>query len=86
MKILGKVLVVSALLVGSASAEQGDMYLGLDLDGLSGKYDVTDKITAQGIVGFYGYSGLTHITGRRLYKFKQEKNYNLYGYGSILPQ
>ena len=78
-----KSLLLSTLLLTSIHAKQGDMYAGLEWYGLSGKYDVTDKVTAQAIGGFWGYSGLTSFTGRGLYKFKEQDNYSLYGYGSV---
>ena len=82
---LTKKVAIIALLgsLTQVSAKQGDKYLGLQWYGLSGKYDVTDKITAQGIFGLWGYSSLTSITGRVNYKFKQEQFYDLYSYGSI---
>jgi len=83
MKIVSSILVVLIFLTSSVSAKSGDMYLGLQWYGLSAKYDVTNKITAQGIVGLWGYSGLTSFTGRVNYKFKEKNHYNLYGYGSV---
>lgn len=83
MKLASTILVASALLTTSVSAKEGDAYLGLQWYGLSGKYDITDKITAQGIVGLWGYGGLSSITGRINYKFKEKNYYSLYGYGSI---
>jgi len=83
MKIISSVIVATALLTSTVSAKEGDAYLGLQWYGLSGKYDVTDQITAQAIVGLWGYSGLTSVTGRINYKFKEKKHYNMYGYGSI---
>jgi len=83
MKIISSILIVFTLLLTTSSAREGDAYLGLQWYGLSGKYDLTNKITAQGIVGLWGYSGLTSITGRLNYKFKEQNHYNLYGYGSL---
>jgi len=83
MKIIASMLIAFTLFVTTSSAREGDTYLGLQWYGLSGKYDVTNKITAQGIVGLWGYSGLTSITGRLNYKFKEKNHYNLYGYGSL---
>jgi len=78
-----KSLVVLALLSSTIDAKEGDFYAGLESYGLSGKYDVTDKITAQGIVGVWGYNSLTVMTGRGLYKFKEKEHYDFYGYGAI---
>ncbi|MEA1879537.1 MAG: hypothetical protein U9N11_02670 [Campylobacterota bacterium] len=83
MKLITMGLLSAALLTSTLSAKEGDKYLGLQWYGLSGKYDITNKITGQAIVGLWGYSGLTSITGRVNYKFKQTKYYNMYGYGSI---
>jgi hypothetical protein len=84
MRIIGKkTLLISALLLTTLQAKEGDVYAGLEWYGLSAKYDVTDKITAQAIGGFWGYSDLTSFTGRGLYKFKEQNNYTLYGYGSL---
>ena len=78
-----KSLIVLALLSTTLHAETGDIYAGLEWYGISGKYDVTDKITAQAIVGAWGYNNLTSITGRGIYKFKQKDDYSLYGYGAL---
>jgi len=83
MKIISSLLVACTLLTTTASAQQGDTYLGLQWYGLSGKYEVTNKISAQAIVGLWGYTGLTSITGRINYKFKEKNDYNFYGYGSL---
>jgi len=83
MKIIASMLIAFTLLVTTSSAKQGDTYLGLQWYGLSGKYDITNKITAQGIVGLWGYAGLTSITGRINYKFREKNHLNLYGYGSL---
>jgi len=78
-----KSLVALALLSTVASADKGDFYAGIENHGISGKYDVSDKITAQAIIGVWGYGDLTSMTGRGLYKFKEKENFNLYGYGAI---
>jgi len=83
MKIISSLVVAAALLTTTLSAKEGDMYAGLQWYGLSGKYDVTDKITAQAIVGLWGYTGLTSITGRVNYKFIEKNFYNIYAYGSV---
>jgi hypothetical protein len=81
--ILSKSMVVIALLSTVASADKGDFYAGIENHGLSAKYDVNDKITAQAIIGVWGYDDLTSMTGRGLYKFKEKEHFNLYGYGAI---
>jgi len=84
LNILKKSIVLSTLLLTTnIHAKQGDIYAGLEWNGLSAKYDMTDKVTTQIIGGFWGYSGLTSFTGRGIYKFKEQNNYNLYGYGSV---
>ena len=83
MKFISAIIVAMVLFTSTSFAKQGDWYAGLQWYGLSGKYDMTNKLTAQGIVGLWGYSGLTSITGRVLYKFKQGRDYNFYGYGSL---
>ena len=78
-----KSLVVLALLSTTVDAKEGEFLIGLESYGLSAKYDVTDKITAQGIVGVWGYDNLTTMTARGLYKFHEKENYDFYGYGAI---
>lgn len=78
-----KTLILVALLTSTLYANEGDIYAGLEWHGISGKYDVTDKVTAQAIVGAWGYNNLTSITGRGIYKFKTKDDYSLYGYGSL---
>ena len=80
--IYKKTLILTALLTSLTHAKSGDIYAGLEWYGISGKYDVSDKITAQAIVGAWGYNNLTSITARGIYKFKQKDDYALYGYGS----
>lgn len=49
--------------------------------GISGMIDLTDAITAQAIIGFYG--NLKTYAGRGLYRFRKENFWNLYGYGMV---
>ena len=83
MKFISAIIVSMVLFTNASFAKQGDWYAGLEWYGLSAKYDINNKLTAQGIVGLWGYSGLTSVTGRALYKFKQAKFYDFYGYGSL---
>ena len=83
MKFILTIIAAIVLLTSTTFAKKGDTYLGLQWYGLSGKYDMSNKLTAQAIVGLWGYSGLTSITGRINYKFKEKNFYNLYGYGSL---
>jgi hypothetical protein len=82
MKILKKgicLLFLTSLATSSISADQGDVYLGLQFPGISLKYDMTDTLNVQGMAGVYG--DLSMYTARTNYKFKREKSYDLYGYG-----
>ena len=83
MKFISTIIVALVLLTSTTFAKEGDKYLGLQWYGLSGKYDITDNLSAQAIVGLWGYTGLTSVTGRINYKFKEQNFYNLYGYGSV---
>ena len=77
-----KTLIALALLSTTLQGKTGDIYAGLEWYGISGKYDVTDKVTAQAIFGAWGYNNLTSITGRGIYKFKQKDYYDLYAFGA----
>jgi hypothetical protein len=48
--------------------------------GISGLYDVNEKITAQLVLGALG--SWTTLSGRGLYHFSQQEKYNIYGFGS----
>ena len=56
-----KLLILLALLSTTLQAKTGDIYACLEWYGVSGKYDVTDKVTAQAIFGAWGYNDLTSI-------------------------
>ena len=85
MKIISSVIVASAILTTTVSAKQGDWYVGLQSSwpayGISAKYDLSSKLTVQGIVGGYGYGN--SFTARGLYKFKQRAGWNAYGFGQV---
>jgi hypothetical protein len=49
--------------------------------GISGLYDVNDRITAQAVVGAFG--ALSTLSGRGLYHFQREPSYTAYGYGTV---
>ena len=49
--------------------------------GISGIMDLTDKISAQVVIGLFG--DLNSFTGRVNYKFTGEKFWNVYGFGQI---
>ncbi len=48
--------------------------------GLSGTYEVSEKVTAQGVIGAFG--SLTTVSARGLYHFQREEKYSLYGFGT----
>lgn len=49
--------------------------------GISGMMDINETISAQAIIGFFSH--LKTYAARGLYRFRQEDNWNLYGYGMI---
>ncbi len=49
--------------------------------GLSGMYDVTERVSGQAVLGFFG--GWTTFSGRGLYHFGQEPQVRPYGYGML---
>lgn len=49
--------------------------------GLSGLYDVNERLTAQAVIGAFG--SVTTISGRGLYHFQREEKYSLYGFGTV---
>jgi len=49
--------------------------------GLSGLYDVNERITAQAVLGAFG--SLTTLSGRGLYHFQREEKYSMYGFGTV---
>jgi hypothetical protein len=49
--------------------------------GLSGIYDVNDRITAQAVLGALG--AVTTVSGRGLYHFSRQEKYSLFGFGTV---
>jgi hypothetical protein len=49
--------------------------------GLSGLFDVSDRITAQAVLGAFG--AVTTLSGRGLYHFNRQTKYSLFGFGSV---
>jgi hypothetical protein len=49
--------------------------------GLSGVYDVSEKVTAQAVVGAFG--ALSTLSGRGLYHFQRQESHSLYGFGTV---
>lgn len=80
--------VVVALLgmAGQAHGQEGDSRFGIGFQsswpayGISGLYDVNDRITAQAILGAFGT--LTTVSGRVMYNFQKEPKHALYGFGT----
>ena len=60
MKFISTIVVTFMLLISTSSAKTGDIYGGLQWFGLSAKYDVNNKVTAQGIVSVFGFSDLQY--------------------------
>ena len=54
---------------------------GVPLNGLSARYDMSDKLTAQGILG--AEIDLAGISGRLNYRFRQEEKYAIFGFGAV---
>lgn len=48
--------------------------------GISGLYDISDRITAQAIVGAFGT--VTNFGARGIYRFNLQDGYNIYGFGT----
>jgi hypothetical protein len=49
--------------------------------GLSGLYDVSDRITAQAVLGALGT--VTTLSGRGLYHFSRQPKYSMFGFGTV---
>ncbi len=49
--------------------------------GISGLYDMSERITLQAIVGALGT--VTNFGGRALYRFQMEDKYDLFGFGAV---
>lgn len=49
--------------------------------GVSGIYDVSEKITAQAVLGAFGT--ISTFSGRSLYHFQRQPAYSLFGFGAL---
>ena len=49
--------------------------------GLSVRYDLNERMQAQGVVGAFG--AVTNFSGRLNYDVKDEEKYDVYGFGSV---
>jgi len=82
-------LVVLGLLLattGAGGAFGAEKYaigtqLGVLGAGLSGKMKLNDKLTGQAVLSSLGT--LTSLSGRGLFKFKEQKEFNLFGAGEV---
>jgi hypothetical protein len=72
-------------LVSSALAQEKKFGLGwqatFPVFGISGKYNINEKIAGQAILGFFG--DLKTYGGRVTYKFMEKPNHNLYAFGLL---
>jgi hypothetical protein len=77
---------VAMLAMAGAAEAQEESRFGIGFQrswpayGISGLYDVNDRITAQAVVGAFGT--LSTLSGRVLYNFQKEEKHALYGYGT----
>ncbi len=78
-------LPAGALSAQDAPPENGRFGVGFQSSwpayGLSGMYDLNDRLTAQAVLGAFGT--LTTVSGRGLYHFQREEKYSLYGFGTV---
>lgn len=97
MKTIGSLGLTAAVLLALASPGQafaqaveddgGDSPFGIGVQsswpayGISGLYDVNDRITAQLVLGAFGT--LTTVSGRGLYHFNRMPKYSMFGFGSV---
>ena len=71
----------------SAQAGESDSRFGIGFQsswpsyGVSGLYDMSDRVTLQAIVGALGT--VTNLGGRALYRFQLEDKYDLFGFGAV---
>ncbi len=91
MRILGTAALVAAVLTtlagdlaGQSNGEVGRVGLGFQSSwpayGVSGTYDLNQRLTGQAVVGAFGT--LSTFSARGLYHFQREEKYSLFGYGT----
>jgi hypothetical protein len=91
MRILGTAGLVAAVLTtlagdlaGQSHGEVGRVGLGFQSSwpayGVSGTYDLNQRLTGQAVVGAFGT--LSTFSARGLYHFQREEKYSLFGYGT----
>ena len=82
--VIGFILVV---LSNAFAQDRDDLKYGVGFQGsfpaygISGMMDVNETISVQAILGFFG--SLNTYAGRGLYRFKKERDWEIYGYGMI---
>lgn len=68
-----------------AAPERPDLGIGFQSSwpayGISGIYDLSDRTSAQGVIGFLG--GWTTLSARGLYRFSERPYIDPYGYGMV---
>jgi len=72
------ILAISTMIYGASD----NFYVGVGYDGVSLKKDFTEVYTAQ--ISYGGFSQVSGLKGRILYKFKNNNRYNLYGFGGLM--
>jgi len=78
--------VAAAFAPTQLTAQESDNKFGIGIQsswpsyGLSGIYDMSDRITLQAVVGALGT--VTNLSGRMNYRFDIREKYNFYGYGT----
>jgi hypothetical protein len=85
---MSALLIVTVTTAGRVEAQEAesDSPFGIGFQsswpsyGLSGLYDLNDRITIQGIVGALGT--ITSFGARGIYRFQNEDKYDLYGFGT----
>ncbi len=91
MRILGTAALVAAVLTSMAgelaaqsNGDVGRVGLGFQSSwpayGVSGTYDLNQRLTGQAVVGAFGT--LSTFSARGLYHFQREEKYSLFGYGT----
>jgi hypothetical protein len=91
MRILGTAALLVAFLFpmagelsGQSNGEVGRAGIGFQSSwpayGISGTYDLNQRLTGQAVVGAFGT--LSTFSARGLYHFQREEKYSLFGYGT----
>lgn len=92
MKLRQLIFIAFVLLMASSgtalagSKAGGDLGVGFQSSwpasyGLSAKFDLNEKMTAQGVLGLLGT--VQNYSGRLLYRFQDKEEFDLYGFGSL---